>query len=233
MRSVLVSGDRYRAAWLGENEVEDADLTYGFVEPAGVPDGFVDLGRAPILERPLRLAGVPLLAPFGRRPRKGFREISLPEPRISRLWGRFSVDVGVALERDAKNVEARLADHRIFIVEDGDRYAIRGLCAFRIGEDGAGEITELLHDRSVEGLRGASNVLGLALRAMSDAGAVVARAWSLSHSGSFPVFVRHGFLPRQSARRFVVRAEDEAVATFIAERKHWYVSALDSLTPEG
>jgi len=174
-----------------------------------------DFGPAPLLERRLKLAGVPLLLPFGRRPRAGFREITLPEPRISRLWERFSVDVEVAVARSSKLFEERLTSHRIFIVEDGDRYAIRALCAFAVADDGASEIAEPLHDRTVEGLRSASNVLGLALRTLSDEGAVLVRAWSLPHSGSFPIYLRHAFVPKRAA--------------FVGDRKGCYVSGLDFL----
>lgn len=199
-------------------------------------DGWIEIAPVPVIERPLRIPGfgVPLLAPFGRRPRSGFRELTEVDPRLSRLWGRFSVDVGVAVERDAKLFASRVfADgrHRMFIVEDGDRYAIRGMCAFTVrDEDGrrVGHVTELLHDRSVQGLRGASHVLGLALRAMSDDGAEVARAWSFPHSGSFPVFVRHAFLPRKSARAMHVRIDEPELASFVGERKHWYVSLVDA-----
>jgi len=45
-------------------------------------------------------------------------------------------------------------------------------------------VLELLHDRSVTGMRAASHLLGLALREMSDAGTASARAISLAHSGS-------------------------------------------------
>lgn len=226
-RTVVIAGERHVVDFstkveAGEREVDS-----------------VEVAPLPVLERRLRIPAlnVPLLAPFGRRPRAGFRELTTADPRLSRLWGRFSVDVGVALERDAKLFAERVfADgrHRMFIVEDGDRYAIRGMCAFTVREEEGtrvGHVVELLHDRSVQGLFGASHVLGLALRAMSDDGAEVARAWSFGHSGSFPIFARHAFLPRKSAETIRVRAEDPDLADFVRERRHWYVSLLDG-SPE-
>lgn len=218
-RTVVIAGERH---------------TVDFSPTAGGEDGSIVLAPLPVLERPLRVPGlnVALLAPFGRRPRKGFRELTgaqRVDPRLSRLWGRFSVDVGVAVERSAKLFAERVAAddrHRMFIVEDGDRYAIRGMCLFIVREN-AGEVVELLHDRSVQGLMGASNVLGLALRAMSDDGATVARAWSFTHSGSFPIFARHAFLPKKDERTIRVRPDDETLADFVGERRHWYVSLLD------
>lgn len=221
-RTVVIAGERHTV-----------DFSAGMARE----DGAIDVAPVPVLERILRVPGlnVPLLAPFGRRPRKGFRELTgsqRVDPRLSRLWGRFSVDVGVAAERNTKLFADRVAAddrHRMFIVEDGDRYAIRGMCLF-IVRDRVGEIVELLHDRSVQGLMGASNVLGLALRAMSDEGATVARAWSFTHSGSFPIFARHAFLPKKDERTIRVRPEDETIAElsdFVRERRHWYVSLLD------
>jgi hypothetical protein len=130
---------------------------------------------------------------FRRRPRAGVREItSLPvDVRITRLWDRFSVDVGFALERNTTFFGWRIHEragtpYRIFIFEDCDRYAIRAMCIFAVKEEGGksiGYVMELLHDRSVTGMRAASHLLGLALREMSDAGAESARALALPHSG--------------------------------------------------
>jgi hypothetical protein len=221
-RTVLIAGERHA---LDMETSAERDTSTDWIEVAPVP----------LVERRLRVPGldVPLLAPFGHRPRSGFRELTSADPRLSRLWGRFSVDVGVATERDPKLFAERVfADgrHRMFIVEDGDRYAIRGMCAFTVVEEDdrkVGHVVELLHDRSVQGLFGASHVLGLALRAMSDAGADLARAWSFTHSGSFPIFARHAFLPRKTARVIRVKPEDPTLTDFIAERRHWYVSSLD------
>jgi hypothetical protein len=241
---------------------DGAVLAYGFVEAREADAvfaalGWTSLGPAPLLVRPLRLssaagllamppiarellAKVPLVAPFGRRRRTGFREISVKEPRISRLWDRFSIDVGVAVERTASTFERRVFDevdagYRVFIFEDGDRYAIRAMCIFEIedGERGRhGNVIELLHDRSVTGMRAASHLLGLALREMLDAGAETAHAWSLPHSGSYPIYARHAFLsPPQGARardlHFGVCAFDAEVEDVVTQRDRWYVSLLD------
>ena len=205
-----------------------------------------DLGPAPLLVRPLRLGwaplrGVPLVAPFGGRRQAAVREITVRDPRVSRLWERFCIDVGVSVERDASFVAERIfarldEGYRVLILEDGDRYAIRAMCIFIVKPepDGpVGYVMELLHDRSVAGMRAASHLLGLAVRDMSSAGAMAVRAWSLPHSGSFPIFMRHAFLPapaRQKARepRVVVRAVDSELADFVAQRARWYLSYLDT-----
>ena len=235
-----------------------AALAYGFVE-AGAADvifarlGWTSLGPAPLLVRPLRLASerlglpaaaramlprVPLVMPFARRRRPGVREILVDDPRVTRLWDRFSIDVPVAVERAARWVGPRIfgrpeAGYRVFIFEDGDRYVIRALCIFRTTTTGArvqGAVLELLHDRSVAGMRAASHLLGLSLREMSDAGAESVSAWSLVHSGSFPLFARHAFLPAgrgPGGLSFGVRAIDPALADLVARRHHWYLSGLD------
>jgi hypothetical protein len=251
-------------ARLGRAREEGAVLAYGFVdaEDAGHAFetlGFASLGLAPLVVRPLRLsaaalglglppaargllAKVPLVAPFGRARRTGFREIAVKEPRITRLWDRFSIDVGVALERTASYFDGRIferpdAGHRVFIFEDGDRYAIRAMCIFKVRDEPEGRngyVMELLHDRSVTGLRAASHLLGLALREMMDAGAGAALAWSLPHSGSYPIYARHAFVaPRSGLRfgtrdlRFGVRAFDPDVEELVALRERWYLSFLD------
>ena len=241
---------------------EGAALAYGFVD-AGLADrafdalGWTSLGAAPALVRPLRLssaaarwmlppaarallAKVPLVAPFGRARGAGVREISVKEPRITRLWDRFSIDIGVAVERTASYIDRRVFDrqgagYRVFILEDGDRYAIRAMCVFTVrqeGRDRHGYVMELLHDRSVTGMRAASHLLGLALREMLDADADAAFAWSLPHSGSFPIYARHAFLSRPQrlgARelRFGVRAFDPELHELVTQRERWYVSYLD------
>ena len=222
---------------------DEAALAYALAAPAAVAalqaHGWESLGPVPALLRPLRLSAVsgalpklPLLAPFGRKRRAGVREITdLPaDVRLTRLWDRFSVDVGVALERTTKLFAWRIHDragkeYRVFIFEDGDRYAIRALCIFTAG----GYVLELLHDRSVTGMRAASHLLGLALREMSDAGAESARALSLPHSGSYPIFARHAFFGTRDARVLGVRPLDPAVEDAVLARERWYVSYLDAL----
>ena len=243
-----------------------AVLAYGFVDAPHADRtfdtlGFTSLGAAPLVVRPLRLSAaalglglevprvangllskVPLVAPFGRARRAGFREIAVKEPRITRLWDRFSIDVGVAVERTAGWFEGRVFDraeasYRVFIFEDGDRYAIRAMCIFKVKDEPGGRVgyvMELLHDRSVTGLRAASHLLGLALREMMDAGADAALAWSLSHSGSYPLLARHAFVSARAGLRFGtkdlhvgVRAFDPEVEEVIRDRDRWYLSYLD------
>jgi hypothetical protein len=246
-----------------------AALAYAFVDArAGAPfeavarPRWTDLGAAPLLVRPLRLTlaaerlslpraaralvpNVALIAPFGGRARAGVREIATKDPRITRLWDRFSIDVGVAIERNAAYFTERIFDrrhdgYRVLIFEDGDRYAIRAMCIFRVkekeakeGEGSTGYVMELLHDRSVTGMRAASHLVGLAVREMSGAGADAVVAWSLGHSGTFPILARHGFLPppapfRTRDLRFGVRAFDPALEDIVSHREHWYLSYLDA-----
>ena len=240
-----------------------AVLGYGFVPARHAESvfdalGWKSLGPAPLLVRPLRLssaaeafklpaaarslfAALPLVAPFGRARRSGFREIAVKDPRIDRLWDRFSIDVGVAFERNARTFEKRIFDgiegsgRRVFIFEDGDRYAIRAMCIFAVKDDERGRhgtIVELLHDRSVTGLRAASHLLGLALREMLDAGADAALAWSLASSGSYPIYARHAFFsPPEAFRsddlRLGVRAFDADLDALVTQRDRWYLSYLD------
>jgi hypothetical protein len=227
---------------LARAEAEGAALAYGFVSPpladrACEALGLTSLGDIPELVRPLRLGigiDLPLLLPFGRSRRPGVREITVREPRVTRLWDRFSIDILAALERTARWMDPHVFERpgrteRVFVFEDGDRYVIRALCIFEVDPTtGRGAVLELLHDRSVAGMRAASHLLGLALREMSDGGAREAIAWSLPHSGTFPLFLRHAFVPRPSRTlRFGVRALDPAVAPLVEAREHWYLSLLD------
>lgn len=237
IRTFLIDGERRRVAFGRDLASADAsapeagDLAFAYA--VGRPgDGFTSLGISPFLERRLAIGGVPLLAPFGRTPRTGFREIFVGEPRFGRLWGRFSVDVPVAIERAARFFDAHLFQrlsegHRVFIMEDGDRYAVRAMCVFRV-DAGLGTVVELLHDRSLDGLRHASHLLGLALRAMYDAGATTARAAAFPHSGTIPVFLRHAFR-RTRGEEVIVKPLDPALADVVTKRESWYVSYVDFL----
>jgi hypothetical protein len=238
---------------------DGAALTYGFVDERHAATvferlGWTSLGPSPTLVRPLRLSAAvsrlnvpeaargllpktPLVLPFGRRRRTGVREITTRDPRVTRLWDRFSIDIGVAIERNANFVGPRIwdradADYRVFIFEDGDRYVIRAMCIFRVKAEADGiygHIVELLHDRSVAGMRAASHLVGLALREMTDAGADAARAWSFVHSGSFPLLVRHAFLPatRTEGLQMGVRAFDPEIEHIVTQRHLWFLSGLD------
>src|SRR6478609_8506104 len=99
VRSFLIDGDRRRVVYAREPAAfalggdENLAFAYAVAEP---PAGWTSLGASPFLERPLVVAGLPLFAPFGGTPKRGYREIFVDEPRIGRLWGRFSTDVGVA-----------------------------------------------------------------------------------------------------------------------------------------
>lgn len=187
------------------------------------------IGRVPRLVRSLRV-----VSPFAPS-RDGVRELFVREPRMTRLWERFSVDIGIAVERDARFFDARIFDrmaddgYRVLVVEDGDRYAIRAVCIFHVvGE--VGRVVELLHDRTVAGMRGASRVLGLAVRELAKSGAKRAEAWSFPHSGSFPMLLRHAFLPAKDDGELVVRVGedvDDAFASIALARSNWYVSLLD------
>lgn len=236
-----ISSDRSAALVYGLVADDVADAVFSRL-------GCVSIGAVPELVRPLRigvalgarpLPRIPLLLPFGRKPRSGVREILVDDPRVTRLWDRFSIDIGVSVERNARWLGPRIfgrpdAGYRVFVFEDGDRYVIRALCIWRITDEAnpkEGFIVELLHDRSLTGMRAASHLVGLALREMSDAGVASVRTWSLTHSGSFPIFARHAFLPARAPRlglRIGVRALDPAVAHLVEERPFWYLSGLDS-----
>lgn len=244
---------------------DGAALIYGFPNGNSAPGFFKKLewkplDPVPFLLRPLRLSyaaerfklpaaaralvpKTPLVAPFGRKRDAGVREITDVDPRMTRLWERFCTNVGVAIERDAKYLKWRIYDkpgerYRTFIYEDGDRYAIRAMCIFTVKDKHGGRIgyvMELLHDRSVAGMRAASHLLGLAIREMSDEGADSVLAWSMTHSGSFPILARHAFLPLPERLRPIelhlgVRAFDESVASTVENRQNWYLSYLDSDT---
>jgi hypothetical protein len=69
---------------------------------------------------------------------------------------------------------------------------------------------------------------------MMDAGADVALAWSLPHSGSYPIYARHAFVSPRAGLRFGtratrvgVRAFDPDVEDVVALRERWYLSFLD------
>ena len=216
---------------------DEAVLAYAFVDSARAPDvfdrlGWIELGPAPVLVRPLRLGGLPAVLPFGGRPRAGVREITVPDPRITRLWDRFSVDVPVAIERGATYVNGRLFGSgaegvQVLVLEDGDRYAIRALCAFRVDGTRA-TLLEVLHDRSVTGMFAAAHLVGLALRRSLAAGATEATAWSLPHSGSYPILARHLFRSaREPGLSLGVQPIDPEVAGAAAALRSWYLSALD------
>lgn len=238
---------------------DGAALAYGFVDAQYADTvfqrlGWTSLGAVPALVRPLRLSAVasrleipeaarsllpktPLVMPFGRGRRTGVREITTRDPRVTRLWDRFSIDIGVAVERNANFVGPRIwdrpdADYRVFIFEDGDRYVIRAMCIFRVKAEADGiygHVVELLHDRSVAGMRAGSHLLGVALREMADAGADAARAWSFVHSGSYPLLARHAFLPtaRTGGRQIGVRAFDPEIEHAVTQRHLWFLSGLD------
>lgn len=237
-RDFLIDGNRRRVAFVGSPEsfTPEPELAFAYAV-ASPPSGWVSLEASPFLERPLKLAGFPLFAPFGGKAREDVREIFVDEPRISRLWGRFSIDLAVALERNEKLFKQRIVpglhaegerrpgDYRVLIVEDGERYAIRGMCIFHVSGD-LGYIDEILHDRTVKGMRAASHVTGLALRAMAKDGARVARAAALPHSGTMPILVRHAFR-RIAGPPVIVRPVDEALHDLATFADAWYVSGLD------
>lgn len=244
---------------------DGAALIYGFPNGNSAPGFFkklewLPLDPMPFLLRPLRLSygaerlklpealrplvpKMPLVAPFGRRRRAGVREITAIDPRLTLLWEKFAKGVGVAIDRDAAYLQWRLfdrpgGDYRTLISEDPKRDEIRAMCSFTVKDKHGGRIgyvMELMHDRTLAGLRAASHLLGLAIREMSDEGADSVLAWSLSHSASFPLYARHAFFPlperfRPIELHFGVRAFDERVAATVNQRESWYMSYLDSDT---
>lgn len=233
IRTFLIDGERRKVVFGRSSELEP-DAAFAYTLGAVDESGWTTLAPSPFLERRLTLGPIHLFAPFGGKAKTGFREIFTDEPRVGRLWGRFSVDVPVAIERAAKFFDAHLFaplkkgnphGDRVFIMEDGDRYAVRAMCVFRTDGE-IGTIVELLHDRSLDGLRHASHLLGLALRAMADSGATVARAAAFPHSGTIPVFVRHAFR-RTQGLPISVKPIDPALADTVTRRESWYVSYVD------
>ena len=235
-RTLLVAGERRRALVVDDAsdvpERSDVALAYGLLsEP---PPGWASLGASLVLERPLRLAGaLPIPVLLGGQPKKGFRAITVNDPRFSRMWGRFSVDVRAAIERDEKFIGPRVFDraeergYRVFIMEDGDRYAIRAVVVFTL-KDSVGYVLELLHDRTVDGMKNAVELLGHALHTMRAEGAHVARALSLPHAGAAPMLRLHGFTrARHDRRELVVRALDPSVEAVVYDPELWYASYLD------
>ena len=236
---VCSAGASFVARATRAEEEEKAALVMGLAPLADVTAlearDWERVGAVPTLERKLRVLGrVPLVFPL--RPRKGVRDISdLPaDVRITRLWDRFSVDIGYALERTTKLFAWRIdgepdGRRRTIIFEDGDRYAIRALCIFTV-KDGIGYVLELLHDRSITGMRAALHLLGLALKQMSDDGASAARAISLPHSGSYALFALHAFFASKESTALMVKAGPD-VPDSIVVRERWYVSYIDALSP--
>jgi hypothetical protein len=222
--------------------------------------GWVSLDPVPFLLRPLRLSyaadrlklpkalgalvpRMPLVAPFGRHRRKGVRELSAADPRMTQLWNRFSERIGIAVDRDDAYLQWRVydrpdGDYRTLVFENEDGSALRAMCVFTLKEKHGGRIgylMELLHDRTVGGMRAASHLLGLAVREMSDAGADSVLGWSLPHSPNYPIYVRHAFFPLPKRLRpvelhFGVRAFDRSIASTAEQRSAWYLSYLDADT---
>jgi len=246
-------------------ETDGAALIYGFPNGNSAHGFFKKLGwtsldPVPFLLRPLRLSyaadrlklpavvralvpNAPLVAPFGPRRDERVREIQGTDPRLDQLWQRFSTDVGVAIERDAQYLDWRLfqrpdSGYRVLVTESADNHDLQALCAFAVHDKHGGRIgyvMELMHDRSLRGMRAASRLLGIAVREMSDAGADSVLAWSLAHSPSFPIYARHAFFPLPERLRpielhFGARAFDSTVSSIVGDRRRWYLSYLDSDT---
>lgn len=244
---------------------EGAALIYGFPNGNSAPGFFKKLGWTaldpmPFLLRPLRLSyaaerlklpralrafvpRLPLIAPFGRRRPSGLRVLAHADARLTLLWERFSKGIGVAIDRDATYLQWRVFarpgdDYRMVALEDERTDQLIAMCTFTVKDKHGGRIgyvMELMHDQTPAGRRGASRLLGLAVRDMSDEGADSVLAWSLRGSPSFPIYVRHGFvkLPerfRPVELHFGVRAFDNSVASLVGRRESWYLSYLDSDT---
>jgi GNAT superfamily N-acetyltransferase len=243
---------------------EGAALIYGFPNGSSARGffgklGWTSLDPVPFLIRPLRARYVAerlaerfklgptasRLAPDvslvlgGRRRRPGVVELTASDERITRLWGRFSRDVGVAVERDAGYFRWRVFDkpgerYRVIASEEGDE--IRALCAYTVKEKHGGRIgyvLELMHDPGAP--RAASHLLGLAVRDMADQGADSVLAWSMTHSPNFLAYASHGFFPLPERLRPIelhvgARAFDPAIASRVTDRREWYLSYLDSDT---
>ncbi|AKV01160.1 hypothetical protein AKJ09_07823 [Labilithrix luteola] len=241
---------------------DGAALIYGFPNGNSAHGFFKKLGwtsldPVPFLVRPLRASYVADRLklgstakhfvpdfPFvlgGHRRRAGVVELVSADERITRLWTRFSSNIGVALDRSATYFDWRLfrkpeENYRVLALEEGGELV--ALCAFATKNKHGGRIgyvMELMHDRSPSGWRGASHLLGLAVRAMADDGVDSILAWSFPHSSNFLVYARHAFVPLPERLRpielhFGARAFDPSVRSVVEERTNWYLSYLDSDT---
>lgn len=244
--------------------LEGAALVYGFPNGNSAHGFFKKLDWRPLdpvpfLIRPLslRFAAERLHLPAGlvagtpdvqiRNPLgglvmgRGLVELQRADERVTHLWERFARRVGVAVERDASYLQWRLFEkpgesYRTLAMErDGE---LDALCSYTVKDKHGGRIgyvMELLCEPSPRGLLAASRLLGASVRAMAADRADSALAWCFHHSFTFPVFVRHLFVPlpiklRPIELHFGARALDHSLASLIEQRSAWYISYLDSDT---
>lgn len=241
-------------------EREGVAVLYAFPNDQSAPGfwsklGWTRLGTPPFLVRPLRTRYF-----LSRLPRVGgalarVPDLPLPRPRppapdgriepaawdgeLDGLWERFAAGIGLAVQRDAAFLRWRFAGrpgegYEARVLRRGGR--VEGLVVWAVREKHGGRIgylMELLHDpaRPDDGRA----LLATAVRAMAEAGADAALAWSLDHAPNHAVYRRAGFLPMPERLRpirlnFGVRALDPALASLAGDLRSWYLSYADSDT---
>ena len=189
------------------------------------------------------LAKVPLVAPFGRSRRTGFREIAVKEPRITRLWDRFSIDVGVAVERTASYFERRVFDRlgrRLPRLHLRGRRPLRDTCNVHLqGEGRAGRSHRVRHGAAARSQRDrpARRIPPARARAARDDGRRRGRRSRVVASalGELPdlraprvrVAARRASALGTNDVRVGVRAFDSEVDDLVTLRERWYLSYLD------
>ncbi len=235
-------------------------FVYGFPNANSAPGffkklGWVSLDPVPFLVRPLRTALLASKLPIGawaRRlpdlrlpvlgPKLGasqeIRPLTSFGSALDALWGRFSADVRVAVERSGEYLRWRLS-------KPGERYECFGIfegmeliafCAYTTVDKHGGRlgyVMELLHDPGRQ--KSAAALLAECLRRMESDGADAALAWSLPHSPNARAYTRVGFMPLPERLRPIelhvgVRPLDPTLTETLSDRRNWYLSYCDSDT---
>lgn len=240
---------------------EGLAFVYGFPNASSAPGffsklGWIRLGTAPFLVRPLRtryflarlprigralarVPDLPLPRPAAVRPDGTVEPLAEWGPELDAVWERFAAGIGVAVQRDAAYLRWRFGQ------KPGERYEARvlrragrveGLVVWTVKEKHGGRIgylMELLHDpaRPDDGRA----LLAHAVREMAGERADAVLAWSLEHAPGHAAFRRTGFVPMPERLRpiqlhFGVRPLQPEVEQIVNDRRSWYISYCDSDT---
>jgi hypothetical protein len=230
-----------------------AKLVYGFPNGSSAHGFFQrldwrDLDPVPFLIRPLRtryvaerfrlprfVPDLPLYFGRGRFPAE---PIARFDDRATALWHRFAAQIGVAVERDARYLDWRLAkpgeDYTSAAAVAGGDYV--ALASHAVKDKHGGRIGYVMESLCAPGhARELRGLLGNALADMRRRGADVALAWCLPHSPTYRSFLRMGFLPfpekyRPIELHFGARSFDARHDAVVHDRRSWYLSYLDSDT---
>jgi GNAT superfamily N-acetyltransferase len=239
---------------------QGAALVYGFPNANSARGffsklGWISLGRAPFLIRPMRtgyvlsrlrlpkaiasIFDIPIFFP-GRLAGRGsfIRVIETPTDEMSAVWESFAKGIRASVARDAEYLRWRLD-------RPGEKYTTTGfyddgkLIGFLIfgitSSSGSviGKLMDLVYEPSRPDAARALLADALSRLARLRAGAVW--AWNLEHSPNARVLKRAGFiaLPEKLhplVLHFGVRPLIPGAEQIVAERKSWYISLLDSDT---